>query len=573
MLRYTLTFNPLLWVALACGLYGCGGGGGGASGAAASSPSVASSLAGSQVPVSSASSLVPASMSEASLASGPAQESSSVSVSSVAQESSSTPSSVRGSSLSSLASSEWMTSSEWIIVSSSSASSQAAQVSSSPAAESSQGLESSQGVESSQGDSSVGISSTSEQASSEASSTSVSSSEAASVETSSSSVESVVSSLSSVASSMASSSASVEYSSESVSSSSLSEASSASSYESAQSSSASSAVSEQGDPTRGAIYYYSYLVPPEQYPYTCASCHGVKGDIRRINPNKEGYGNYNRSLEEYITVEMPQIYTHLCVDQCARDVAAYIRTWRSGERTGVLFSDDFESTPIDTQPDGWENFVGWLANNSAGNTKEWGNFALVDESDAYRGRRAAHFKTHNGSPALLVRKLPEGLQRVHLRAYVKLNVPMGKMQSSDNHEHFMGLKRGIGEGNGDVGVGQVKGNIGTFYAPVDSYSNAASNVGIKELQADTWYCIEAGFYGDKYEPANRRGYGQLYLWVNGDMAHSITTMYDWATSSIGGNWLADKFNYAMFGFHGFSGRDAEVWMDDVVISVDRVGCD
>lgn len=337
-------------------------------------------------------------------------------------------------------------------------------------------------------------------------------------------------------------------------------------------SSSSSVGVEPGDPARGAVYYSSYLVPPAQYPYTCASCHGAKGDEIRINPNKETYGNYVRSLEDYIDMEMPQMSPHLCVGQCARDVAAYIRTWAGNEKTGVLFSDDFENTPIDTQPAGWENYVGWQVNNQ-GNNKEWGNFALVDDSDAYRGQRAAHFKTDNGSPALLVRKLPEGLQRVHLRAFVKLSVPMGNMQGSDNHEHFMGLKKGIGEGNSDVGVGQVKGNLGVFYAPVDSFSLAAANVGLKRLEADTWYCIETAFYGDKYEPANNRGYGQLMMWVNGNAAVTITTGYDWATTSIGGNWLADKFNYAMFGFHGFSGRDAEVWMDDVVIGVDRIGCD
>lgn len=351
-----------------------------------------------------------------------------------------------------------------------------------------------------------------------------------------------------------------------------SEGSSSTSSVSVSSSNSSSVGAEPGDPARGAVYYNSYLVPPEQYPYTCASCHGAKGDVRRINPSKETYGNSQRTLEDYITYEMPQIYTHLCVDQCARDVAAYIRTWAGSEKTGVLFSDDFENTPIDTQPAGWENYVGWQVNNQ-GNNKEWGNFALVDDSDAYRGQRAAHFKTDNGSPALLVRKLPEGLQRVHLRAFVKLSVPMGNMQGSDNHEHFMGLKKGIGEGNSDVGVGQVKGNLGVFYAPVDSFSLAAANVGLKRLEPDTWYCIETAFYGDKYEPANNRGYGQLMMWVNGNAAVTITTGYDWATTSIGGNWLADKFNYAMFGFHGFSGRDAEVWMDDVVIAVDRVGCD
>jgi len=36
--------------------------------------------------------------------------------------------------------------------------------------------------------------------------------------------------------------------------------------------------------------------------------------------------------------------------------------------------------------------------------------------------------------------------------------------------------------------------------------------------------------------------------------------------------MSDKFNYVMFGFHSFSGRNADVWMDDIVVSTQPIGC-
>lgn len=336
---------------------------------------------------------------------------------------------------------------------------------------------------------------------------------------------------------------------------------------SASSLSSSSTPDTAGDAARGAVLYHSYLVPKEEYPFTCATCHGDKnggGTNRRIRPTLASYGNNQRNLEDYIAYEMPQISTHLCVEQCARDVAAYIRSWETSATPGVLFTDNFEDTPVDNQPAGWGNFVGWQANNT-GNAKEWGNYALVDETDAYTGKRAAHFKTNNGSPALLVRPLPTGLQRVYLRAYVKMNVQLGNRVGIDNHEHIMGLKASAVSAGGDIGVGQVKGNLGTFYAPTDTFTLAAANPGLKVLQPNTWYCIETAFIGAK-------SYNQLFMRVNGNVAHSITTNQDWASNSMGNAWLEDKFNFVMFGFHGFSSRDAEVWMDDIVVSVDPIGC-
>lgn len=36
--------------------------------------------------------------------------------------------------------------------------------------------------------------------------------------------------------------------------------------------------------------------------------------------------------------------------------------------------------------------------------------------------------------------------------------------------------------------------------------------------------------------------------------------------ALASDWLNDKFNEVIFGWHNFSGNDVDVWMDDIVVS-------
>ncbi|ARU30063.1 hypothetical protein CBR65_12095 [Cellvibrio sp. PSBB006] len=86
-----------------------------------------------------------------------------------------------------------------------------------------------------------------------------------------------------------------------------------------------------------------------------------------------------------------------------------------------------------------------------------------------------------------------------------------------------------------------------------------------QLSPNVWYCVETAYYADT-------AYDELRMWVNGSLVHSVTSANDWNNGTLPANWLSDKFNYAMFGFHSFSGNTADVWMDDIVLSTEPIGC-
>ena len=228
---------------------------------------------------------------------------------------------------------------------------------------------------------------------------------------------------------------------------------------------------------------------------------------------------------------------------------------------GVLFSDTFESGTVNTQPAGWQNFIGWVPNNS--NTASGAQFALVDSTKAYTGTKSVRFKGGQ-APAQLVRALPAGTQRLYTRAYVNMSVPMGNV-AGDNHEHIFGIKKTF-DANDEIRVGQIKGVLGTNHIPSDNIAPKQSQWWSgPQMAANTWYCVEVDYLADE-------AYDTLRMRVNGNEVHSITSSADWNNGALAANWMSDKFNYVMFGFHSFSGRSADVWMDDIVVSTQPIGC-
>lgn len=227
----------------------------------------------------------------------------------------------------------------------------------------------------------------------------------------------------------------------------------------------------------------------------------------------------------------------------------------------MLFSETFENGTVNTQPAGWQNFIGWVPNNS--NTASGSQYALVDTAKAYTGTKSVHFKG-GAAPAQLVRALPAGTQRLYTRAYVNLSVPLGNV-AGDNHEHIFGIKKTF-DANDEIRVGQIKGVLGTNHVPSDNIAPKQSQWWSgPQLAANTWYCVEVDYLADQ-------AYDTLKMRVNGTEVHSITSAADWNNGALAADWMSDKFNYVMFGFHSFSGRTADVWMDDLVVSTQPIGC-
>ncbi len=342
------------------------------------------------------------------------------------------------------------------------------------------------------------------------------------------------------------------------------------------------------------------------YAEQCASCHGANGQGAAAGGNLKSCstcGDYS-ALVSRIETSMPLGASAKCDLECSQAVARFIlddfstvassastassvksssssisntsssiknsssssssssRSATGGAASslaGVIYQETFENTAVNSQPSGWDNFLGYNYNTS--NTTSGSNYALVDNSRSYNGSNSIHFK---GSLAQIVRALPANTQRLHIRAFVNMSKQMGNV-AGDNHEHIMGIKK-TQDANNEIRVGQIKGVLGTNQVPTDNiapksdkwYSGTA-------LLPNTWYCVETAFYADT-------AYDQLYLWVDGNLIHSITSDSDWNNGAIGKDWLSDKFNYVMFGFQSFSGNSADVWMDDLVVSTQPIGC-
>ena len=226
---------------------------------------------------------------------------------------------------------------------------------------------------------------------------------------------------------------------------------------------------------------------------------------------------------------------------------------------GILFQENFESGAINTQPAGWDNFIAWNYNTTNSNTNS--TYAVIESGKAYSGTKAIHFK---GSLAQIVHTLPAGVQRLHMRAYVNLSKKLGN-DATDNHEHIMGIKK-TQDANDEIRVGQIKGVLGTNHVPSDNIAPKMDKwYSGTELSPNIWYCVETAMYADT-------AYDELYMWVDGNLVHSITSANDWNNGPLPADWLSDKFNYVMFGFHSFSGNTADVWMDDIVVSTQPIGC-
>ena len=227
----------------------------------------------------------------------------------------------------------------------------------------------------------------------------------------------------------------------------------------------------------------------------------------------------------------------------------------------VLFSEDFDALSVGESPPQWNSFLGYQYNGS--NTKGQSNYAIVDDSTAYSGNRSLHF---HGGQTQLMRPLPAGKnQLVHLRAYVKLSKTMGNIQDYQ-FEYMMGM-RGDVSTNNEIRFGHLMGTLGTSYSPEGNLSPTSDKwYSGKQLQPGTWYCIEAAVNANA-------SYDEARLWIDGELVNEVTSDSDWNNTGAGKNWSEGKRNHVVFGFHNFGNFSTDLWMDDIVVANDRIGCD
>jgi hypothetical protein len=246
-----------------------------------------------------------------------------------------------------------------------------------------------------------------------------------------------------------------------------------------------------------------------------------------------------------------------------------------GSTATGFFKEDFESSTVGMQPTGWDNFISYQKNNPqnpAGSI-----LALTDSMHVHGGTKAVHFHG-DGNPAQLVRALPKGTTKLYVRAWIYMTRKLGQQtDSSANHESLIVLRRTSGNANDEVRFGEIKGVIGTNEVPSDNISPTMDKWHMATgpvVQPNMWSCIEVAFLADASP-------NTLHATADGMPIHDITSIGtdQWQNGMMPADWLAKKFAgegsaapEIVFGWQSFSSAANDVWMDDIVLSNDPIGC-
>jgi hypothetical protein len=234
----------------------------------------------------------------------------------------------------------------------------------------------------------------------------------------------------------------------------------------------------------------------------------------------------------------------------------------AGASVKPFLTEDFESGTPGKQPAGWDNFLSYQKN--VVNPQGDGTLALVDTTQHHGGKNSVHFHG-GGSPAMLTRPLPPGTNRLYVRAYVYMTRQLG-MNPGANHETLIGIRKATGSANDEVRFGEIKGVIGTNEVPSDNIAPKMDQWGKGPVvAANQWACIEVAFLADQPQHL-------LYAWAEGVLVHSITTGDQWQNGAMPMNWMNGKFVEVIVGWQSFSNANIDLWIDDLALGTDRIGC-
>jgi len=235
----------------------------------------------------------------------------------------------------------------------------------------------------------------------------------------------------------------------------------------------------------------------------------------------------------------------------------------------AFFFDDFEGGAAGTQPAAWERWINYttVAGNALGNPQ----FALLDTAEAFRGNQSVHFHTEGATqPAMLTMRLPTGMNRIHIRAFVMSRIAVGGVaaDSVSNHESLIGLRATSNDGNDEIRFGGAKGALGfnmvgpgrnDAVAPLQNLWGSAPG-----MAAGSWHCVEIAFIND--------GTARATATLDGTVVRDVTSPAGWHIP-VSQTWLNGLYNEVFLGWQSFSPQPAnDVWMDDVVLSAQPIGC-
>jgi hypothetical protein len=239
-----------------------------------------------------------------------------------------------------------------------------------------------------------------------------------------------------------------------------------------------------------------------------------------------------------------------------------------GSGTG-FFTDGFESDAVGSQPAGFGNLIDYIENGTNPNSS--GDFATVDTTHVHSGAHAVHFHVATGTsnPSFLTYTLPAGTNTLYVRAWVYLSQQLGDNAASqnDNHETLFALNGSPGNVNNEIRFGAIKGTVGVNATPSDNITPLqASWNGPPSVPATTWTCLEIAFLGAPTQ-------NELHAWTSDVDLFDVTTPTQWQNGTMPMDWLSGEFVEIDLGWQSFSGFGADVWVDDLVLGNDRIGCD
>ena len=222
-------------------------------------------------------------------------------------------------------------------------------------------------------------------------------------------------------------------------------------------------------------------------------------------------------------------------------------------------------------PAGWETYTSYNANQSNAN-----QVVYVDSTRAYSGSKSLRVKGATSGQSQIIKKLPSGLKTAYLRAWVYMSVSMGNEPENrnppPNHDGVMGVKIDKGGDRAfshaeELRVGTGKGHLG--YSLTADSKDAISPEYEKWFSGpatpvNQWYCIEASVDATK-------AYDETEFWVDGVLVQSATSQEDWH-APVNADWAENILGYAFFGWDSHSQRSADLWMDDIVVSGEPIGC-
>lgn len=218
-------------------------------------------------------------------------------------------------------------------------------------------------------------------------------------------------------------------------------------------------------------------------------------------------------------------------------------------QSGVLLCDDFEGAVASEPPP-----LPWtLAMNGVSGT------ALVDATaparsgtNSVRVDSAGNYQTFFAIQGAPVFPAPESA--LYARAYLRLNEPMTEGHNtyfkagaasaiSSDDETRLGVMASM------LMINQPDGDRG-FLSNQNYWTDGLPGV---VIEAQTWTCVE-GFF----DPPN----STVRFWVD-EVEVPDLNVTDWQQDALG------SFH---FGFEKYAGPDTTIWYDDIVISIEPIGC-